>query len=687
MKNIILIALFCFSIYSQSGWFWQNPLPQGNHLRGVDFINSTTGYAVGEGGTVIKTTNAGLNWLNVSMTFPVYLESIDFLNVDIGYAATAFATIVKTTNGGHDWTTSLNVPNSSMHSIFVLDENNIYATGAAAFYKTTNGGINWFSFSTGYYSTGLYDVNFLNVNTGFIVGFPDVVLKTTNGGDNWVNTVSFTGIQQSYQSIKVVNNNIFITNRGQILKSTNLGTNWNCVVCSSSSSLSEITFNNAGTGLVLGTYLHRSSDYGESWSPMLPLNFSLYYPTSISLNGNNSIIVGEYGMILRSSNAGVNWTEISDRTNLNLMFDIFYTDANTGFISASGGKIYKTTNSGNSWILKNSDTAIVSFSRVIFNGNLGLTGNNGRIYRTTNLGENWQLFNSGNESIIYRDFDFIDQSVIYISGSNNLKSTNGGLNWSNINGPNGTRTGLDFINENEGYNICDGLIYKTTNGGNNWTGPANVSGFYRAISFFDENNGIAVGNSGYIARTTNAGNNWSSESINTDVTFTRFSKVNANLGFVLSAFQIYKTTDKGFSWLPIIHPNVDGGLFGIYFMNQNTGTVTGYWGKILKTTTGGEPIGIEPISNEIPKSYNLFQNYPNPFNPVTKIKFNIPEADNVSLKIYDILGSEISTIVNENLKPGVYEVNWNAATFASGVYFYTLANGDFIETRKMVLIK
>ncbi|NOS85993.1 MAG: T9SS type A sorting domain-containing protein [Ignavibacteria bacterium] len=104
------------------------------------------------------------------------------------------------------------------------------------------------------------------------------------------------------------------------------------------------------------------------------------------------------------------------------------------------------------------------------------------------------------------------------------------------------------------------------------------------------------------------------------------------------------------------------------------------------------PIGIEPISTEIPQKYELLQNYPNPFNPVTKIRFNIPAFVEttrrvVSLRIYDVLGKEIAVLVNENLKPGIYEIDWNAEDIPSGVYFYSLITNEFTQTKKMVVLK
>jgi hypothetical protein len=117
---------------------------------------------------------------------------------------------------------------------------------------------------------------------------------------------------------------------------------------------------------------------------------------------------------------------------------------------------------------------------------------------------------------------------------------------------------------------------------------------------------------------------------------------------------------------------------------------------ILKTTSGGIFVGVHLISSRIPQSFSLHQNYPNPFNPVTKIKFDIPQRhlpllggdrEGVLLKIYDLLGREVTTLVNEQLSPGSYSVEWDGTGFASGVYFYSLLTNDFVETKRMVLIK
>lgn len=96
---------------------------------------------------------------------------------------------------------------------------------------------------------------------------------------------------------------------------------------------------------------------------------------------------------------------------------------------------------------------------------------------------------------------------------------------------------------------------------------------------------------------------------------------------------------------------------------------------------------IEPVSNNIPATVNLHQNYPNPFNPATKIRFDIQHMGFTTLKIHDILGWEVATLVDQNLNPGSYEINWNAGNTANGIYFYSLTIGNTRITKTMTLLK
>jgi hypothetical protein len=107
---------------------------------------------------------------------------------------------------------------------------------------------------------------------------------------------------------------------------------------------------------------------------------------------------------------------------------------------------------------------------------------------------------------------------------------------------------------------------------------------------------------------------------------------------------------------------------------------------MLKTTTAGT-IWVSNIDYKIPDKYILYQNYPNPFNPWTMIKYDIPKDGFVTIKIYDMLGREITELVGENEKAGFYSILFNGSNLSSGMYLYKIQAGSYSQTKKMVLIK
>ncbi len=137
-----------------------------------------------------------------------------------------------------------------------------------------------------------------------------------------------------------------------------------------------------------------------------------------------------------------------------------------------------------------------------------------------------------------------------------------------------------------------------------------------------------------------------------------------------------------------IHSTIGQTLTGIY-KNQKYTSEVGFWYAAYQVVTQATE-----QQDLLPVIFEMFQNYPNPFNPTTTIKYSIPASLNPSqgvtltqLKIFDILGREVATLVNEAKAPGNYEVNFDAINLASGVYFYRLQAGSFVQTKKMMLMK
>ena len=127
----------------------------------------------------------------------------------------------------------------------------------------------------------------------------------------------------------------------------------------------------------------------------------------------------------------------------------------------------------------------------------------------------------------------------------------------------------------------------------------------------------------------------------------------------------------------------------MFFINSQTGWICGDSSVILKTTNGGGDIitNVSTHNSLTTDNYSLSQNYPNPFNPTTRINYELPVTNYVSLKVYDALGNEVETLVNENQNAGSYSIDFNAAALPSGIYFYKFVTEKFTETKKMVLVK
>ena len=400
-----------------------------------------------------------------------------------------------------------------------------------------------------------------------------------------------------------------------------------------------------------------------------------YYATDLFeldfLNANTGYACGTYGIIIKTTDGGTTWVQQYSNVSLDLT-SIRFLDLNTGFstggtVPGNVGMILKTTNGGTNWFniyfgsaqylskirFINSTTAIVSGSDVFL--------------RTTDAGNNWITIPTQTGMTIHSLF-MVNENTGYASGVYNmiwgklLKTTNGGFYWDSLSlGFINNLVGIAFLNANTGYigSTVYGKYMKTTNGGFNWVIGGSMWNYVDAIYILSQDSIYMAGSADY-----------------------------------QNGIAISFTSNGGLNWIGQTQGQV-GSLYDIQMVDHNTGYACGQNRKMLKTTNGGLTF-ITPVSSSMPDDFGLSQNYPNPFNPVTKIKFDIPanvksQTSNVKLIIYDILGREITTLVNEALKPGSYEAEWPAtgggSNFASGIYFYSLQTEVFTQTKKMVLMK
>ncbi|MBL7127901.1 MAG: T9SS type A sorting domain-containing protein [Ignavibacteria bacterium] len=389
------------------------------------------------------------------------------------------------------------------------------------------------------------------------------------------------------------------------------------------------------------------------------------------------------------------WQLVSIGNNENL-YSIYFTSYNTGYIGGFQGRIFKTTNAGQNWQLLYNNQSLSGIIDVEFvNESTGFAASFGSyILKTTNAGENWQSQNLTFGSTFLTSINFINHNTGFLSSWSTMliKTTDCGNTWSINSSHYADLECVQFLNEMTGYvggrmwgSPSQGYLAKTTNGGNNWYRwiflPA--SGF-NSMSFINAQTGFVCSDFGTLFKTTNGGynNGWNIVYLGAD-----------NVQAIDSIFvytsggsgHIRKSTDGGINWVTMITPTTEN-INDLHFLNKDSGYACGANGVVIRINNAST-IGIKTINNEIPLSVKLFQNYPNPFNPNTSIKFDIPKSSYVKLIVYDILGKEIATLVNEKLGAGSYETNWDGSNYPSGVYFYRLQAGDFVDVKKMVILK
>ncbi|MEO8167273.1 MAG: T9SS type A sorting domain-containing protein, partial [bacterium] len=255
-------------------------------------------------------------------------------------------------------------------------------------------------------------------------------------------------------------------------------------------------------------------------------------------------------------------------------------------------------------------------------------------------------------------------------------------------GTTGELTSVHFANANVGTIVgFGGLILRTTNGGAAWipqtSGTANP---LRGVHLLDANIGVAVGIGGVIRRTTNGGTNWTSVTSGAKNDLYSIHFVNSMSGFAVGTAKILRTSDAGLTWTN--QPNgVSGDLYAVHFSDIHRGGAVGQVGVIVRTANGGGATSVDDALQNLPQQIVLYQSYPNPFNPSTKIRYSLPSSQFVTLKVFDMLGRELETLVQHQEQAGEHEISFDAFALASGVYYYRLSAGSFSSSRRMLLLK
>ena len=381
---------------------------------------------------------------------------------------------------------------------------------------------------------------------------------------------------------------------------------------------------------------------------------------------------GDSGTVIRTTNGGNSWIRVGEGTigtteRLNIIDAI---DSNTAFVvtpfySSSVTSIYRTSDGGKSWKTVFSQNGGFIHGLRMLSPYKGIAygdpvGGKWTILRTTDAGISWNRIDtepipdSLEVSSYYNSLNVIDTSdYIFSSNLNVYRTTDGGITWSSFTTPSNI---IDMWLNKIGYGVATTTAYISYNAiltkdfGKTWT-TNTTNTISEAVAGAGTNDFWVVGDytgQGYgLFRSTNAGLSWNLE-------YTSYGQYLYALDFITVENRIY-------------------------------GFATGVFGAIVRYSGFVTPTSVSELP--IPLNYTLFQNYPNPFNPITKIRFGITKRGKVTLTVSNILGQCVSTLLDQEKEQGQYEISFNGANLPSGVYYYKIITHDFIDSKKMLLLK
>jgi photosystem II stability/assembly factor-like uncharacterized protein len=633
---------FYYSTNNGSAWSSQT-LAGGLNLKSVFFINANTGWIAGANGTILYTTNGGANWTAQSSTLSTDINSIKFSTTVTGAACGNGGKVVRTTNGGTTWTQMTTGVNNDLLSIDYKGAT-IIATAADGFILRYYA-LSWTNIDYKIDTKSSVNSVFMldSTTTFYTCGGGGFIRKTTNGG------TTFT-----YQNNPMLANlvNIYFYN-------SNLG--W-----------AVSSLNNA---------IIRTNDGGNTWS--LPANTTVSYSWTLKQSGTSNI---GNGFCLHPKNKN-------------------------GIFIMMGNSLYRSLDKGETWTLIGTNSLggsahsffVNSIDTNLMIASKGSSG--GRMTRSTDYGQTWtDILGSINLTSYGMPLE-VDQNnpmVCYLGPDNSVlkKSTNFGLTFVDI-GLTTFRSPCDFavVYGNSNIMYCGdgttgsgaGEFFKSTNGGVNWTSLHTVTGSeipMVAITAHDSNFVFhTTWSSGGVWRSTDQGSNFTQPAGTSNCWAADVAKDDPNV-IVYGTYgsTVYISTDGGTNFTSTTVPSSPEAGILVYDRGNIFAQHGGGVYKLGVTYT--VVTGITHNTGNTPDKFALRQNYPNPFNPSTVIKYSVSKSSNVKIVVYDMLGSEVKTLVNGEKSPGNYDYSFNASGLSSGVYFYSMfSDGVKIDTKKMLLIK
>ncbi len=696
--GLVTLLLLSNLAFGQGNLYWQNPLPQGNDVNDVQFIDSQTGFAVCPGGIVMKTTDGGATWSlkDLSTATSWVFTKVFFLNNQVGWIAGYLSTtglLFKTTDGGNTWNRFSSSALTTLMSVYFRSATlgwTVAQDGKVA--KTTDGGATWVNKFSGVGST-LYSVYFTSDQVGFIMGSSGFIRKSTDEGETWAEVTSPVN---SIKKARFLSSTIgFACGTGTVAKTTDGGNTWVAQTTpSTTASYVDIFFVNENIGYLLrdaatsSASVYKTTDGGTTWTKPYTTSPTLQALCFWFFNENKGLTFGKKGRMSWTTDGGINWTPNILESNSQIR-DIFFLNENLGWCVAfdnGGSFVGKTTNGGKSW--KISVNALTKPWSVFFvNENYGwISCDGGGMAKTTDGGTTWTTMTVNSYGDHMYDVFFVDTLYGWTVGSNYFhRTTDGGATWTQTLGgaANSGGNSIWFLDRNRGMKDSYQNNY-TSDGGVTWSNMPGYTLQQSKFIFATDKIGWAVQNTD-IAKTTDGGLTWTAKYL-TNVFLRAVACTDTSVLWAAgNGGLLYKSTDGGTAWTKISSlAGVD--LYAIFARGSNI-WYGGMNGAIISNIAPLTAIEDREYANTNPSRIDLAQNYPNPFNPATTIRFSLTENAVVSLKVFDLLGKEIAVLINAEYKAGTHKAEWDATRYTSGVYFYQLTTNGKTITKKLALLK
>lgn len=610
MKKILiltLIILLTYTTHGQAGWQWQNPYLQGNDLNSI-VMNGVVGWAVGDLGLVMHTTNGGHDWEVIDIGTSENLNCIYMAGVETrGWIAGNNGTIYFTDDAGVSWSKQYSGTHEDLNAVSAIEGACPWICGNDIILKTHNHGETWEKVYSIFHST-FYDVGQKSCDEIWVCGRSGLIISTRDEGLTWQSHL--TPVNYNLYSIDIVANGDYRAcgHQASIISSSDGGDTW--------IKENEITFLDlydvdtrgiGGPAYAVGSKgtILETLNGGASWTQIESPTINTLNDACFQALTHDVYATGWYGLILKKEEPIAAKFEIMNERPVHWMQSVDFVNADTGWVvggdkvDLSGtreGVILHTNNGGETWEKQLTIPYVLDGVYFISKNEGWAVGANGTIKHTVNGGSNWSAQTSplaGNINSVH----FVDKNNGWIVSADNwgeiAHTSNGGTTWVKQTAP--TRNPLYdvfFINAEKGWIAgMDSTLLRTTDGGQTWIRCDLVvtnNWLLRSVYFIDEMHGWTVGIYGIIMLTNNGGLTWQEIHTGFSETLTSVYFIDPKNGWA-AGFDgtILRSIDGGYTWFKQYSGVYRNVLTSVYFANLHDGWFCGEGGTIKGTKNGG----------------------------------------------------------------------------------------------------